>query len=73
MEEIKNGNLIISKGENIVIVENLKGSGARKELFDFVDSLVGKGYTILDTMTTFSVSNGFHYHDRWVLKSPIKE
>ena len=70
MEKIENGKLIISKGKNIVIVENNKGAGVRFELFDFVDSLVGKGYTILDTMT---IDGEVYYLDRWVLKSPVKE
>ena len=74
MEYIKQGNLNISKGKNIVIVETKLSSysiDADRELYEFVDSLLDKGYEILDSKRTYLAEGVlYHYEDRWVLKSP---
>ena len=74
MEYMKQGNLTISKGKNIVIVETKLSKysiDADRELYEFVDSLLDKGYEILDSKRTYlAEATLYHYEDRWVLKSP---
>ena len=75
MEKIENGKLLISKGNNYVVVELTTLEWDRdgdQELYGFVDGLLEKGYEILDSRKTFSSigPNAIIYHDRWVLKSP---
>ena len=74
MEYMKQGNLTISKGKNIVIVETKLSKysiDADRELYEFVDSLLDKGYEILDSKRTYMAESIlYHYEDRWVLKSP---
>jgi len=80
MEQLKKGDLIISKGRNFVVVE-LRGDDAgsdrnengEKELYDFVDDLIDKGYEIIDSRRIITKDDGFTsllFDERWVLKSP---
>ena len=86
MEKIINGNLIISKGKNIVIVETaydlpepeLRKRDIERELYMFLDGLVGKGYEILNSSRTIFFTGADiggqggenSYDDRWVLTTP---
>jgi hypothetical protein len=76
MEQLKKGDLIISKGRNFVIVElvgTVRNENGEQELYDFVDDLIDKGYDIIDSRRIISRDDGYTsllFDERWVLKSP---
>jgi len=76
MEQLKKGDLIISKGRNFVVVElvgTVRSENGEQELYDFVDDLIDKGYEIIDSRRIITKDDGFTsllFDERWVLKSP---
>ena len=60
MEQMKKGDLLISKGKNFVVVEFQRFNDIQKivqELYDFVDALLEKGYEIIDSRRTITTKD----------------